>query len=462
VIGKILLGTASVGITPAASTPMAGYYSRRDSVGVLDALMAKAVVLDDGATQAAIVTCDLVGLPQAVVVEARRRAAESSGIPAENIMISATHSHTAPVILNGSSRDINDIGDNSSCQEYVRQLPRWIAEAVRAAHAGRTAARLSHGRHEESDISFIRRFWMKDGTVGWNPGKRNPNILRPIGAIDPELNVVYAETLGDDAPSAMPSGVANDGSHAEPVSTSKPLWTFVNFALHLDTTGGLRFSADYPAALAARLADHKGPEMLTMFANGACGNINHVDVQSALGQSSPREARRLGTILAADVLKAYMRLRPVEDVTLRVRRETIELQAAKYTDQELRRAREVVAKIDESTPFLERVNAYKVLDLAARQGRPYEVDVQVFALGRDIAWVALPDEIFVELGLSIKAASPFRQTNVIELCGGVPTYVPHASAFGEGQYEIVTTRYAQGSGEKLVTAAVRLLAELYA
>ena len=99
--------------------------------------------------------------------------------------------------------------------------------------------------------------------------------------------------------------------------------------------------------------------------------------------------------------------------------------------------------------FLEQVKAYRILDVVAQQGKPFDVDVQVITLGRDIAWVALPGECFVELGLSIKAASPFRQTNVVELANGRGQYIPNRSAFPEGQYEVVSTRYAEGAGETL-------------
>ncbi len=78
----------------------------------------------------------------------------------------------------------------------------------------------------------------------------------------------------------------------------------------------------------------------------------------------------------------------------------------------------------------------------------------------DLAWVALGGEVFVELGLSIKAASPFKQTHVIELANGSFGYIPNRSAYAEGNYEVVSARCAEGSGEILVTAAIRMLAEL--
>ena len=301
---------------------------------------------------------------------------------------------------------------------------------------------------------------MKDGTVGWNPGKLNPNILRPIGSVDPQVNVVYAETP-DTRPNRVQDQIAPDGSHRNEKSDSKPLLTYVNFGMHPDTTGGNLVSADFPAALARRLADYKGPEMLTMFANGACGNVAHLNVNWAAGQTGPQEAGRLGTILAADVMKAYADLKNVDDVTLRVRRETIELPLRKYSDEDVRKAREIIARHGSATPLLETAKANRVLNVAARKGKPIEVDVQVFALGRDIAWAALPGEIFAELGLGVKAGSPFRQTIIVELANGGFYYIPNRSAFAEGQYEVVVSPYVEGTGEKLVAASLRLLAEVH-
>ena len=454
------LGAAVVKITPPLGTPMAGYYSERGSQGVLDDLFAKAVVLDDGKTKAAMVVCDLIGLPRAVVVEARRIITEKTGIPASNVMIAATHTHTGPVVIGDSAIDALVTGGSKLSKDYARQLPKWIAQAVEQAHRRRMPARVFYASENEPDLSFVRRFWMKDGTVGWNPGVRNPNIIRPIGVIDPQVNVVYAETAEQNR-SLPVEQLAADGSRPAATTDKKPLWTFVNFAMHLDTTGGALVSADYPAALANRLADYKGPEMLTTFANGACGNINHINVNWAAPQSSPAAAKRLGTILSADVLKAYADLKSVENLALRVRNEVVQLPLAKHTVEELRQAHDIAARRGDNASFLDQVKAYRILDVAARQGKPMDVDVQIFALGRDIAWVALPGEVFVELGLNIKAASPFRQTSIIELSNGRSQYIPHHSAFSEGQYEVISSRYAEGAGELLVTTAIRLLGELH-
>ena len=87
-------------------------------------------------------------------------------------------------------------GGSQLSKDYVEQLPKWIAQAVEEAYGCRTPVRVFYASESEPNLSYIRRFWMKDGTVGWNPGVLNPNIIRPIGAIDPQVNVVYAETIG--------------------------------------------------------------------------------------------------------------------------------------------------------------------------------------------------------------------------------------------------------------------------
>lgn len=433
---ELRAGVAAVKITPPSGTPMAGYYYARGSEDVLDDLYAKAAVFDDGSTKVALVVCDLITLPRKTVLETRQLIEQQTGIPGGHVMISATHTHTGPTLARDSVRDNQDGGSSDPSQKYTLELPSRIAQAVAEANGKLTGVRTSYAKEHEDRLSFCRRFWMKDGTVGWNPGKLNPNVIRPVSPIDPEVGVAYFET-----------------------ADKKPLLTYVNFALHADTTGGTKISADYPGALAQRLADYQGPDMMTLFANGACGNLNHTNVNWAGRQSSPAEANRLGIILAGSVLKAYMDLKPVADTTLRVRNEVLHLPLAKITPDDVQVAKATVEKKDKAK-FMEQVKAYKVLDVDKRVGTSLEVEVQVITMGDTLAWVSLPGEIFVELGLSIKAASSFAQTHIAELANGSIGYIPNRSAYAEGNYEVVSARCAEGSGEMLVQAAVKMLEEL--
>ena len=432
---SLRVGTAAVNINPPVGIPLAGYYSPRGCEGVLEDLYAKVAVLDDGRTQAAMVVCDLITVPRHTVVEARKLIEQQTKIPGNHVMISATHTHTGPAVNRKSARDDRD-GGNELVNKYTAELPAKIAQGVAEALQRLVPVRASYACGHENRLAFTRRFWMKDGTVGWNPGKNNPDIIRPVSPIDPEVGVVYFES-----------------------ADAKPVLTYVNYAMHADTTGGLKCWPDFPGVLARRLAEYKGAEMMTIFANGACGNLNHINVQWSDRQHGPEEAIRLGTILAGNVLKIYMDLKPAAAGPLAARSELVSLPLPPVTEQEIAEAREVV-KRGAQAAFFEQVKAYKVLDVAARNGQPWEAEVQVLALGRELAWVALSGEVFVELGLSIKAASPFPQTHIVELANGSFSYIPNRSAYAEGNYEVISARCAEGSGELMVTAAIRMLAEL--
>jgi hypothetical protein len=311
---------------------------------------------------------------------------------------------------------------------------------VKQAHGKLTPARLSTTTARADNLTFNRRFFLKDGTVGWNPGKLNPKVDRPAGPTDPNVPVIYFET-----------------------AKSTPLATYVNFALHLDTVGGTDFSADYPFTLSKLLGSVKGSDMLTMFTIGTAGNLNHINVQSADPQKGHGEAARIGTVLAAEVLKAWGSLTPVAAGGLRVSNEVVKLPLAPFTPEEVGRSKEVAAKfgMPNAAPFLDLVHAFKVLEVADRGGKPLEAEVQVIALGDQLAWVGMPGEIFVELGQSVKLKSPFRQTVIAELANGSIGYVPNREAWPEGNYEVVSSRGAQGSGELLVDSALRQLREAY-
>lgn len=438
--GELRLGRASVVITPPVGTPMGGSYALRLSDGVLDDLHAKALVLDQDGVRVAMVSCDLVALSNPVINEARRLVQQATGLKPEQVLISATHCHSGPLITGRGSRDGAYGGTLDILKQYMAALPGRIAESVRLASASLTPVRVSAAIAHESSVSFNRRFLMKDGATGWNPGKRNPNIVRPAGPIDPEVAVVSFDS---------PDG--------------KPQVTYVNHALHVAVTSGSKFSSDYPGTIARLLGEVKGRDMLTVFTIGAAGNVNHINVNSATRQGGPTEANRIGTILAARVLKTYEQLEPLATDPLQFRRETVKLLLPEIQPGEIEQAREFARRVGGPNPpkFLEQVWAFKVLDVAERQGRPIETEVQVITLGDQLAFVGLPGEIFVELGMMVKRASPFPYTIVAELSGGSIGYVPDWKAYPEGNYEPVSARMAQGGGEKLVEAATKLLVEMY-
>ncbi len=440
--GGLRAGAAAVKITPPVGTPMAGYYHARAAEGVHDDLYAKALVIEKDGTKAALVALDLISTTRELVEAARREIEKTTGVRSDAVMISATHAHTGPVLRSGSSRDGIMGVESDLGRAYSDGLPAKIAEVVKLAEAALTPANLSVAHGREASIAFNRRFHMKDGSVGWNPGKLNPQILKPAGTIDTDVPVVYV--------------AANDG---------RPLATCVNYAVHLDNVGGAQISADMPATLARCLAEFKGPEMVTLFTAGCCGDINHIDVRWAEKQGGFDNAARMGIILAGEVLRTWPRLERVNDGALRVKSATVRLDLAPIGLEDVAKARAVVARLDGpkagQPTFLETVKAFQVLDVEARNGKPLEVEVQVVALGDEVAWVSLPGEIFVELGLAIKQDSPFKHTIIAELANGAIGYIPARRSYAQGNYEVVSARCAEGSGERLVDAAVGLLKALH-
>lgn len=437
-------GAAGVDITPANGTPLAGYYHERGTEGVLDPIYCRAMVIESGASRAALVSLDLIRVTREVTDTARELAQQATGIPAAHILVSATHAHTGPELADRSERAGALGGDSPLARAYTDQLPQRICQAVQRAVESLKQADLKWGEGACEGLAFNRRYFMRDGSVGWNPGKLNPDIMLPAGLTDPQMGLVYAEESGANNP-------------------SRALGAYVNFAMHPDTTGGSRVSADWPGALGRVLAAYHGSSFQTLVGNGACGNVNHLDFAWSWPNSGPAEQNRIATLLGATVFRSYKSLELLRPEVIRGRVLEVELPLAPVSAEEAAAARELlaVAKDDRGAPFMKVVRAYRAVDIDSRKGAPLRPEVQVIALGRQLAWVGLPGEVFVELGLAIKKRSPFAHTMVVSLANEDIGYIPDRRSYAEGNYEPESARCAAGSGERLAAAAADLLEALH-
>lgn len=440
-------GVAVADITPPPGYRMAGYYNERRNTGTHDPLLAKAIVFQQGAVKAALVECDIVNMPAAVSSEARARAEKRAGIPVSHITIAATHSHTGPLFTGPLRKLWNEQAvaktgsDSAEAFDYPAALIERIARAVADAAKNIRPVILAAGVGEETRLSFNRRFHMKDGAVRFNPGRGNPEIVRPAGPIDPDVTVL----LFSDA------------------ASRKPFASVTNFAMHLDTIGGTEYAADYPYYVERRLREKLGSEFISIFGTGTCGDINHINVNAAANQlKGHAEAERIGNALGDTIVATLPKVMDQREPSLAVRQKTIEVPAQQFSPAEIAKAQERMPKIGtRDLTFLEQVEANKIVDVAQRysSGR-VPIEVVAIRLNKDVALVSLPGEVFVELGLAIKKASPFKTTLVIELANDAPAYIPTTKAFAEGSYEIVNSRVAPGGGEKLADLAISLLKEL--
>lgn len=433
-------GVAEIDITPPVGHRMAGYFDERFATGIHDPLRAKGIVLQQGDKQIAMVFCDLVGISLHVSTNARAQASAITGIPVANILISATHSHTGP-LFDDTRRNyfhelaLTKLGEDPQEKIYYPDvLVEKLVKVITQAQSKLQRAEVAVGIGKQEGLAFNRRYHMKNGKVAFNPGQLNPNIVRPAGPTDPDVGMLLVRD-----------------------SKSKPVAGLTVFAMHSDTVGGTLYSADYAFYLQQTLRDVFGKDYISAFAAGTCGDLNHINIAAKEPVKGFDVAERLGTTLGQAVLATVPRAEMIQNPSLAVRSVKINAPLQEVTPAQLADAREKITKLgDSSTGFFVKVEAVKILDLAEK-GTNWPMEVQVFRLDSDTAIVGLPCEIFVELGLAIKAASPFKKTLVMSICNDRPSYVPTQKAFAEGSYEVTNARVKPGVGEMLVETAIKLL-----
>jgi neutral ceramidase len=444
---ELQAGVAVVDITPPIPFRMHGYFYERLSTGTKDPLHARAVVFQQGKETAALVFCDVVGIPFSITAPARKKASDATGIPVEHIAVTGTHTHTGPqyfMSVNDYWHDqaVAKLGkDPYDSDEYRHVLADKVANAIVQAKADLTPVTLKAGFTHEDRISFNRRYHMKGGAVRFNPAINNPDIIGPAGPIDPQVGIISLTKTGAKEPAAA----------------------IVSFAMHPDTTGGgTLYSADYIYGLEQRMKKTFGPNFTTLFGTGTCGDINNRDVHS----EKQRMADELGSMLGDDVVSAVENgsLPPMKQPSLAVRSTKVPAKLQEINEADIAKAKANMSRLGtKDFPFMDAVKACQVMDLVRLKkiwGDTVPLEVQAFRLNDETAIVTLPSEIFVNLGLSIKAASPFKTTLVIELSNESVAYIPTKQAFLEGSYEVTNSRVERGTGEKLAEAAIGLLKEL--
>lgn len=428
----MFVGFAQRDITPPVGSPIPGGFRQVTSTGVHDPLQATASVLDDGKSIVAIISVDALSVKSSLVAEARRQIRQACGIPPENILIAATHTHTGGPIA--------DVFESESDPNYCMFVTEQIVCAVQQAMATKRKAYIGIGMGTAPCLAFNRRFVMRNGRHQTHPGKGNPNIVKPAGPTDPTVSVLAARDEQDNW-----------------------LGCLVNFACHGTVMGGTQFSADYPFYLAQTLRGVLGEQCLTVFLPGACGDVTQVDNLNLREQEFGEAwAWRIGTALGGAVIQTVAKMEFHPEALLQLRTTTVPLQRRTVPKEWLDEAKRLLST--DGLWSVERVYAREWLLLAEEVKRQpmVEAEVQVIGVGRS-AFVAIPGELFCQLGFDIKRGSPFPVTFVVSCANGMVGYLPTPEAFKGGGYEVRLARSSQlmpHAGERLVTAALKLLGTL--
>jgi hypothetical protein len=451
----LMAGAARVKLEPPVGIAMLGYGHRvGHSIGVHDDLSAQALVLTDGRSKTAIVGVDLLAIGCRIADEIRDRVARATDIPADAIVIAATHTHSAPsfnifATPRGDARDPRPERNLA----WERALPEKIADAIVRANSQLQPARI-RAAHARFTLGTNRRLPLPDGQV----------LLAPnyAGIADP-----YAYALG----------VYRPGGGA--------LSFLVNYACHgvVLCEDNLLYSRDYPGfALEEieRLSSNGGPPPIGIFLNGATGNID------PRFRGSFEVAAQQGRHLGREIYRALDTAAELPTATIRTRRIPLKLKL-KDVSGPLATARAFLAQAERSlaehtsgpgyhleklSGFRQRalstLSALEAQDEANRRDRRVDYDrgemntsITAIKIG-DAAIVALPGEPFAELGMAIRANSPFPHTLIAGYSNDLIMYIPTREAYASGGYEVESARVAPGSGERMVAEAEEALRALAA
>jgi neutral ceramidase len=411
-------GFAEIDITPPMGTPKQGSNGKTVASSVLDPLYARAAVFEIGAERFAILQLDTALIMAAETASIRAAVAKDHGFPGDRVMVSATHNHAGPALINeGLPRD----------EKYVATLVAKCAEVVGQAVSARRPAQVAAGVAFEFGVAFNRRILMRDGTVRTHGSFKDPNALAFEGPIDPEVGVLAVRSMHGSLMGAL-----------------------VNFACHPTAhwNDGV-ITAGFPG-VAARILKEKGIPV-PMFLQGAAGNMHSQDPRGFPEKSM----EEIGKALADDAMKAVTSAKWTTPATLSARSKTLALPFRTVTDQDLQGSGKGMQRFGEKGYYDRKIpELLEYMKKGTDDG-----EVQVFRID-DLAFVSQPSESFVEHGLRIKEAAWPVRAWVVGYANGMLGYLPHEEAFKRGGYECTfgpPSLMAPDTGAKLATAAIEMI-----
>ncbi len=453
--GQLQVGTACVDVSPTV-TPF--QLRSGKSSFVHDPLHVRAVAFECGEGRAVICLIDAIGIGREMSVIAKSRASEKTGWKAEDMLICATHTHTAP-----------KGGEGMPGREAYEKLKyEKLEEAIVQAIQSMEPARVGFSSEDEPSEVRNRRWFLQPGTMPPNPlgeqdqVKTNANrnhLVKPAGPIDPEICVIDVRT-----------------------NRHKPLALIANYALHyvggvpkkVDENGrevGMA-SADYfgefSRIMPYRLGGVNPPaNFVAMMTNGASGDINNLVFTGSRAPRSPFEQIRIVASKAADA--SWRAVRKIENYDTKpliaTRQREVDLPYREPDEREISLAKGLLTRTRQEREAINNRTtsvATRVIEYAKPEHpRTEPVLIQAFRIG-DQAIVSMPFEVLVEIGLEIKKKSPFEHTFLIELANGGYGYLPPPNQHKLGGYEtwLGTSRFQPQSSEILIKHLLEMLQEL--
>lgn len=389
-------GVAKANITPPVGLELSGW-AFGPSVGVHDDLFAKVLVLESDGERAVFITTDLIGLKTEYATAIREGVADKLDTNPGNVLVCCSHTHSGPATM--FLRRWGEIDEN-----YVRVVEKQIIGAATLAALDMEKARIGAGRGNVEGVGINRR-------------------ERENGSVDSDVGVIRI----DNGKGRMMAVMMNFSCH--PVAAH-------NF--------GNLISADYPGYAMGVLEKAKGNGFIALHTTGAAGDINPIELHDIVW------AEKYGNMVGGEALKVAEAVETGPELRLSVASEFVNLPVRKLPAAEELRAMIAAGnknleklKRRARAPHAQLMGAYQPVEwaqdaLAAIETGTavdhLEMEIQVVRMS-DAALVAMPGEIFVDIGLNIKRASPFPHTFIVAMANGVIAYLPTRKAFIEKGYE---------------------------
>jgi hypothetical protein len=416
-------GAAAIDISPPElPARIAGSMIERTATVVTDPLFVRSLVLDDGTTQLALVVVDTCVIPGDVIDEAKRLASARCGLAVGRMMISATHTHSAPAAMGclGTRAD----------PAYRAWLPGKIAESIAAAAANLQPAQIgwasvddwqhTHNRRwiRRADKKVVDPFGGASAVANMHPGYLSPEVIGPSGPVDPELSVIAVRS-----------------------QEGRPLAVWANYSQHY--FGAPPVSADYYGHFCRHLArllgedgDGNGPFVAAM-SQGTSGDLMWMDYGAP---KSDLTLERYAAGVAESAWQAVGRVTHRAHAELGMVERRLRLAYRVPDEGRLAWARPIAARIVDDLPK-NRTEVYAREAILLHERRQTELTLQAIRIG-DLTIAVLPNEVFALTGLKLKAQSPGAAHFNIELANGAEGYIPPPEQHALGGYTTWPARTA--------------------
>ncbi len=442
--GKFRAGATAVDITPTSPTSIiAGGFLEGKSTQIHDRLYVRAIVLDDSKTKIALVVVDTCMMTQTLLDEAKQLASQRCGIATNHMMVSATHTHSAPAAMACLGTRVD--------KEYAALLPSKIADSIVAANERLERARIgwatiddwehTHNRRwiRRPETKIVDPFGNATGLAHMHPGYMSADIIGPSGPVDPALSVISIQAI--------------DG---------RPLAVLANYSQHY--FGASAVSADYyglfskyVATILNQSGDGNGPFVCAM-SQGTSGDLMWMDYGSPAKSIT---LDRYAESVARYAEKAIASIVYHDDVPLKIVERKLNLNYRVPDTSRLEWAKPIASKIENELPkSVTEVYAMEAVILDARKST--ELKLQAIRIG-DLTISTLPNEVYAITGLKLRAQSPLKNHFNIELANGAEGYIPPPEQHNLGGY---TTWPARTAGlevqaePKIVEALIAALEEV--